>query len=112
MLTFPVLATGQIANGARQLADLNRLGRVKPALGFSPGQVVIVTLPGGGDTIWVNAHEFRSLRYSPAMTRLTGSSPTPAADLNRSLATGCNYIRLRSPFAGSLQMDEEEMVQS
>lgn len=108
MRTFQVSPLGQIANAAKSVADLNHLGRVSQAQGFALGQVVVVTLGNGAETIWVNALAFESFRHSPAMIRLTGVNPKPVTDLNRALAMGCNYIRLRQPAGGGIQMDEEE----
>jgi hypothetical protein len=97
---------GQLANAARLLSDLYRLGTVRQAQGLSLDQVAIVTLPTGGETIWVSTQLFRRLKYSPAFIQLAGPNPTPAADVDRVLSKGCAYVRLLRP--GSLQGIEEE----
>ena len=108
MQTFQSSQPAQLANAARFMTDLYRLGTVRKAQGLSLEQVAIVTLPRGGETIWVSTHQFRSLRYSPALIQVSGPNPTPAVDVDRVLSKGCAYVRLLRSTPGSPQGIEEE----
>ena len=111
MQTFRSSQPAQLANAARFLGDLYRLGPVRQAQGLSLDQVAIVTLPRGGETIWVSARQFRRLRYSPALIQVSGSNPTPAVDVDRALSKGCAYVRLARLAPGSARaIDDEDKI--
>jgi len=113
MQTFHSSSPTPIPSTARFLADLYRLGVVRQAPGFNLSQVAIVGLPGGRSTIWVNSHEFRLLKDSPALTQLVGPNPTSATDVRDAIIKGFNYVRMRrtlSPGTNQAIDDEEHIL--